>query len=280
MKRGLVSVILPVFNANPDFLKESIESILSQTYNEIELIVVFDYCNPHVDYSTFMILEQFKDDHRLRLVINKSRLGLTRSLNKGIRLARGEFLGRMDCDDISLPTRIEEQVSLLSRRRFDLVGCWSNVIDEDGKVLGYLSPPFEWSTIKKYLLLHNPFLHSSILFTYHLIKTIGVYNQNFEPSEDYELYLRAFSRGFQGTNIPKYLHSLREYSLSMIHGKQWVKNRFAYFKCKFVGFFKYGFNKPLDFVFLGIAPFSILIKPSYGLLFKQLLGLYKRGVMP
>jgi len=103
MIKELGSVILPVFKAVPDFLEQSVQSILSQTYDEIELVVAFDKYNSNVDDSAFAVLEKFKDDHRLQLIVNNRRLGLPSSLNKGIKLSKGECIARMDCEDVSLP---------------------------------------------------------------------------------------------------------------------------------------------------------------------------------
>ncbi len=270
MINNLVSIIMPIFNANPDFLEQSIKSILSQTYNEIELIAILDRHNNNTDDSTFTVLEQFQTDHRLQLVVNKKRLGFTRSLNKGLMLARGEFIGRMDADDVSLPTRIEEQVFLLSSGRYDIIGCWSQVIDNNEEILGSLSPPSKWPKMRKYLLVHNPFIHSSILFKREIISKIGLYRPDFEGAEDYEFYLRAFSRGFIGGNIPRYLHSWREHQSSVMHSNKWKRSRLKYLRCKLIAVSKYGFNKPLDIVFLGMTPISFFIKPSRVLQFKEI----------
>ncbi|MFB0562627.1 MAG: glycosyltransferase [Candidatus Lokiarchaeia archaeon] len=271
----LISVLMPVFKANPQFLEQSVESILSQTHSEIELIIILDPYDHQTDHSTLEVLELFRDDHRSRLIVNKTRLGLISSMNKGIRLAQGDFMGRMDCDDIAMPTRIEEQVDWLSRKGLDLVGCWSYVIDDNGKILGSLHPPSDWLTIRKYLLLQSPFIHSSVLFSQHVVKTIGLYNPNFELSEDYEFYLRAFSNGFMGANIPSYLHFLREHPKSLIRSKKWKKDRFLHTKNVFSAFFSYGFRKPLDLTFLLITPLCVFIKPSHVLFFKRLFGFYK-----
>lgn len=278
MMKKLVSVVLPVFNANPNYLQKSVQSILSQTYADIEVIVVFDRYNSKVDKAAIRVLERFTDDHRLRLIVNKRRLGFVNSLNKGIQLGKGAYIARMDCDDISSSTRIEEELDMLYRERLDLVGCWASVIDNDDKIIGALSPPHNESLIRKYLLFHNPFLHPTILFRRKMVDDTGLYNSKYEPSEDYEFYLRAFSKGVKGANLPKYLHFLREHQSSMIRGARWKENRIAYLKCKLLAVFKYGFNKPRDVFYFGITPLSFLIKPSKVLFTKKLAGLYKPNV--
>lgn len=279
MTKELVSVILPVFKANPNFLEQSVQSILSQTYDEIELVIVLDRCNSSVDNSAFAVLEQFHDDHRLQLVVNNRRLGLASSLNEGIIRSKGGYIARMDCDDISLSTRIEEELRALQNGHFDLVGCWARVIDESNRKIGYSSPPCEWTEIRKYLLFHNPFLHPTILFRRKMIQIAGFYKPEFELSEDYEFYMRAFSVGFKGINLPRYLHLLREHYSSMIRGDRWKQNRIAYLKCKLAAVFDYHLNKPRDIVYLGVAPLGFLLSPKKALATKRLVGLYNKNVL-
>jgi glycosyltransferase involved in cell wall biosynthesis len=280
MVRELVSVILPVLKAVPDFLEQSVQSILSQTYDEIELVVVFDKSNSYVDAPALAVLEQFKDDHRLQVVVNDRRMGLPSSLNAGIKFAKGEYIARMDSDDVSLPVRIEEEFEVVRKRHFDLVGCWAKVIDVSNRNMGYLSPPSEWQAIRKYLLFHNPFLHSTILFRRHVIEVVGLYEPEFELSEDYEFYMRAFSAGFKGINLPRYLHLLREHDSSMVRGSRWKQNRIVNLKCKLAGVFDYHFNTPRDIFYLGITPLSFLLNPGKVLVTKRLVGLYHENVSP
>jgi glycosyltransferase involved in cell wall biosynthesis len=246
----------------------------------MELIVVFDICNPDVDNPAFAVLEQYRDDHRLRLVVNDKRLGLVSSLNEGIKLSKGGYIARMDSDDVSLPVRIEEELEVVSERHFDLVGCWTRVIDRSNRNTGYLSPPCEWEAIRKHLLFHNPFVHSTIMFPRQVIEVVGLYNPEFELSEDYEFYMRAFSAGLKGMNIPRYLHVLREHDSSMVRGSRWKQNRIANLKCKLAAVFDYGFNEPRDIFYLGITPLTFLLSPRKVLVTKRLLGLYHENVSP
>jgi len=107
MIKELGSVILPVFKAASDFLKQSVQGILFQPYDKIDLIVVFDRYNSNVNNSAFAVLEKFNDDYRLQLIVNNRRLGLPSSLNEGIKLSKAECIARMDCDNVGLPLRIK-----------------------------------------------------------------------------------------------------------------------------------------------------------------------------
>jgi len=274
MRKNFVSIVMPVFNTNPKHLFKSVDSILSQDYTEIELIVVFDKSNPDKDKVTLSLLEEFKDDHRLKLLINKTRLGFTHSLNKGIRASKGKYIGRQDSDDFSSPNRIGKQLEVLKESTIDIVGCWSIVIDNDGRKIGYLTMPIEWADIKQNILRHNPFTHSSIMLTRCLLKKIGLYRAEFEPSEDYELYLRAFSNGFKGENMPEFLHYERWHSASLIRSGRWLENRVQYIKCKIFAISKYGYIQPRDLLYFPPSLFALFIKPSIVSKIRQKLGFF------
>lgn len=272
MAKELVSIILPVFNSNPIYLDKSVNSILSQIYDEIELLVVMDWHTKIVDDNILYVLNNYKDDHRLKLIANRIKIGLTNSLNKGIKLSQGNIIGRMDSDDISNIYRIQEQMIYLDANDYDIVGCWSKVIDEGDRIIGTVTSPANWNTLKKYLILHNPFVHSSLLFKKRVIQKIGLYNPNFEPSEDYEFYIRAFSNGYRGSNLSIFLHSWRSHQASILHSKSWIKNRLQYFRCKMNAVFKYGMHDPIDILFLGITPITFFITPSNVLKLKKYLN--------
>jgi len=275
-QKSLVSIIMPVYKPNIKYLQKSVNSILSQTYDEIEFIVVFDKSDSSKDDLALETLEQFCDDNRLQLVVNQKRLGLSHCLNYGIRLSKGKFIGRMDCDDISSSIRIQEQLDVLQQESVDLVGCWSHVIDSKDQILGHFTPPFKWKTIRKHILLQNPFIHSSILFNRKIIKKIGLYQPDFEPSEDYEFYLRVFSNGFRGENIPRFLHCWRIHEASVTQNKKWKRSRFVRLRLHKIAFFKYGFNKPFDFLYFLMNPLILFISPSNVLIIKHLFNRYRR----
>jgi glycosyltransferase involved in cell wall biosynthesis len=268
-QKTLVSIVMPVYNPNLSYLAKSVASILAQTHDNIEFIIVIDSAGTDNDANVLDTLNQFHDDHRMKLFVNDKRANFTCSLNRGLSYAQGEFIARMDCDDVSSPNRIAEQLNFLSDEDLDITGCWVQEINGEGQVLDCFSPPSQWSELRKYLLFHNPFVHSSILFRRKILETIGPYRTDFELAEDYEFYLRAFSMGFVGANVPKYIHSLRRHGASMSYSK-WKALRIAYLRCKFAGVFDYHFNKPRDIFFLGITPLTIFVTPSNVLMFKKI----------
>ena len=109
MSHPKVTLLMSVFNGQ-SYLKEAIESILNQTFEDFEFLIINDASKD----NSLRIIQSF-DDSRIKLVHNSDNIGLTKSLNKGIDLAKGEFIARMDCDDISLPERLSMQVSFMDK---------------------------------------------------------------------------------------------------------------------------------------------------------------------
>ncbi len=138
MDHPKVTVLLPVYNG-ARFLRQAIDSVLSQTWKDFELLVVNDGSTD----GTAAILESYSDP-RIRILSNVQNIGLTLSLNKGLQSARGEYIARIDADDIALPIRLEKQVSYLDQHpEVGLVATGVKVIDERGHVTGSYQAPFE-----------------------------------------------------------------------------------------------------------------------------------------
>ena len=105
-----ISVIMSVYNTNKSFLAEAIESILNQTYPNFEFIIIDDNST---DGSLSIIEQYMSKDDRIVLIKNKTNIGLTKSLNKGLKLAKGQYIARMDADDVSLPDRFKQQIEYM-----------------------------------------------------------------------------------------------------------------------------------------------------------------------
>lgn len=133
--RPLVSVIMSVFNENPEFLIEAIHSILAQTYTNFEFIIIDDGS----DEECKRILHDFSlFDSRIRIITNISNIGLTKSLNKGIEVSQGKYIARMDSDDFSLPMRIELQVQYMEKHN-DVIVLGTDTCDFSCRKLCSLS---------------------------------------------------------------------------------------------------------------------------------------------
>lgn len=185
-----ISVVMSVYNGEK-FLKESVSSILNQTYRDFEFIIIDDGSTD----SSLEILRDFKkEDSRIKLVSRENK-GLTRSLNEGIKLAQGEYIARMDSDDISMPERFEKQIAFLEKNKdIALCGTWAINIDENGNEIGKYKTPIMSKEIKKTILFHNPFIHPSVMIRKEIINNIGVYNEKIKYAQDYEYWLRVIKK--------------------------------------------------------------------------------------
>ena len=131
----LVTVILPVYN-RPHVIY-TIESILQQTYKNIDLLIID---NASTD-NTVEVIRGIKDS-RIRLIVNESNRGQTFSINRGLKLARGTYIARIDSDDFALPSRIEKQVSFMeSHPDYGLVGCWVHYMNDADKLTVLMKMP-------------------------------------------------------------------------------------------------------------------------------------------
>lgn len=209
-----VSVLLPVYNGAP-FLRDSIDSILTQDYSNFELIIIND---GSVDDSD-TIIRSYKDD-RIYYVAQANR-GLSATLNRGLEIAKGDILIRQDQDDISLPGRISRQVRKLNEdSTLGMVGCWADIIDEAGVSDGRTHRhPIGLIALRMEVLFNTPFVHSSIAIRKSTLAALGGYStdRQRQPPEDFELWSRLL-RGTKATNIPEILLRYREVSNSMSRG--------------------------------------------------------------
>ncbi len=166
---------MPAYNAER-YIKDSIESILNQSERDFEFIIVDDGSTD----KTSLIISSFSDP-RLR-VFKINHCGLIYSLNFGISKANGEYIARMDVDDISEPNRLKKQADFLDDHPdIALCGSFATIIDENGKVKGRLEySPIEDKNIRRYALLHNPFIHPTIMIRKKVFDSVGMYKSLFQ----------------------------------------------------------------------------------------------------
>lgn len=198
-----VSVIMPVRNGER-YLREAVDSVLGQTLGDLELIVVDD---GSID-RTAEILASYLDP-RLRVLRHASR-GVAASLNAGIRLARSDFVARMDADDVSEPPRLERQVSFLSEHaEYVIVGSDVSVIAESGEFLYRAQLVMDDQAIRHCLdRLVAPFFHGAVVFRRDAVVECGLYDERVRYLEDMLLWLRLQNLGAMA-NIPEPLYRYR-----------------------------------------------------------------------
>jgi len=202
-----ISVLMPVYNGEK-FLGDAITSILGQTEKDFELIIVDD---GSTDGSENII--KFYNDPRIKY-FKRPHEGLVSTLNFGIDKATAKYVARMDADDVACPARLEKQYKYMLEHELIVCGGWADLIDEDGDKMGELKfPPVEASAIRNYAILHNPFIHPTVMFNKETIVKAGLY-RNFKHVEDYELWTRLIFKNRVG-NIPEKLINYRLHSLQI-----------------------------------------------------------------
>lgn len=194
-----ISVIMSVYNGMP-YLPKAVQSILNQTYKNFEFIIVDD---TSVD-NTWNYLKNLKDK-RVRLIKNKKNLGLAKSLNIALQQTQGDYVARMDADDISLSNRLEKQLGfMLKNPDVDLCGSWVELIDEEGNEVGKKTGPLYDRQIKRSLSIYPAIIHSTFFGKKDFFIKLKGYRPEFDGAEEYDLLMRA-RKSFKMANIPKAL---------------------------------------------------------------------------
>jgi glycosyltransferase involved in cell wall biosynthesis len=201
LKDPEISVIMSVHNGEP-FLCESIDSILGQTFANFEFIIVDD---GSTDCSGEIIARYAKSDSRI-VVISQRQKGPTKSLNAGIRRARGLWIARQDADDVSLPNRLQTMVDFLKLNpTVAAAGSWSEIMDETGRSLWTLKFPIGHERISWAMIGTTAIVHPSAVMKREAFVRYGVYNEDYTYAQDYELWTRWIRLGAKLANVPKVL---------------------------------------------------------------------------
>src|SRR6185312_12601558 len=212
----LISVLMPVRNAQR-YVAQAIDSVLDQSVGDFELIITDDGSTD----DTVKIVRQYAErDPRIRFD-QQANAGTTRTLNRQITLARGEFLARMDADDISLPQRFEKQLAFLRERPdYVLVGCQALLIDPDGRIIcPKRGTPAEHEEIDKLLLgLQWPLVHPAVLMRIDAVRRLKGYDEQHPVSQDHDLFLRLAEIG-KLANLPDILLHYRQHFHSTVFTK-------------------------------------------------------------
>lgn len=187
MRNPLVTVLMAVYNGEK-YLREAIESILKQSLGFFEFIIVDDASTD----NSRKLVESYRDP-RIRVVINPYNLRLAVSLNRGLSMARGKYIVRMDADDISHPERLEKQVAFMENHTdIGVSGSWLNCFGDKRQLWDY---PLTPGLIQCNLLFHNQLGHSTVIMRREMMLKNGLYyNPRFKETEDYELWTRCSER--------------------------------------------------------------------------------------
>lgn len=177
---------MSTFN-NDLYIKESIESVLNQNYDNFEFIIIDD-CSTD---NTFEIVKSFQDK-RIIYIKNKENKGLVTNLNKGIGISTGKYIARIDSDDYWVDKdKLKKQVDFLeNNKEYGLVGTQAKAYDLNNNYLFSIKNPILDYKIRKVTLVKNPFIHSSVLYSKKVINECGKYNEKEKNVEDYGLWMR------------------------------------------------------------------------------------------
>lgn len=203
-KKPKVSVLMPAYNAQ-DYIGEAIESILNQSFADFEFIIVDD-CS--TDKTWQIIKDYSKKDKRIKPFKNKKNSGVTLTLNNGLKKCSGEYIARMDSDDISMSQRLEKQISYMEKNNIDVLGANIIFIDENGKSFGKRKYS---KNIKKTIKLESPLAHPTVVFRKKLIDKFGGYEPEFNSAEDYDLWLRLWLKGARISILNMFLLKYRQH---------------------------------------------------------------------
>ena len=205
-----ITVLLPVYNCEL-YIKTAVESILNQTFTNFELLIIDDASTD----ATVSILKKF-DDPRIQLIEKPLNSGYTNSLNYGLKIAKGQYIARMDADDISYPERFARQIAYLDNHP-DVVVCGTTykIVDNDKKII----LPQDHEAIKIGLLWGNCVSHPSVMIRKKIVDDFSIrYDTSKEPAEDYDMWVRLLSIGK--------LHNLKEILLEYrVYGNQVSRKR-------------------------------------------------------
>ncbi|MCX6715655.1 MAG: glycosyltransferase [Candidatus Taylorbacteria bacterium] len=210
-----ISIVMPFYNCEA-FLRESIESILNQTFRDFEFIIIND---GSTDKSN-EIMDEYKDsDPRIIYIKNIKNVGIVENLILGLSLAQSNIIARMDGDDISEPTRLEKQYEfLINNPDIIVVGSFINIIDQCGKVIGKRTKPTDPESIKKNVIIYNPVVHPSVMFRKDVILKVGGYRHPYWRAQDTDLWYRIVFSGYKISNLPEFLLKYRYHSNSTSRG--------------------------------------------------------------
>ena len=209
---------MSVYNETVDELSSSIDSIIKQTYQNIEFIIVDD--NPK-NKNIKTVVHKIKDP-RIKFIENKKNVGLVQSLNKAISQATGCFIARMDADDISKRNRLEDELHYVERNKLDVVGSFLEIIDENGVVRKEsMNFPTTASHVKFFMRWGSCLAHPTWLVRREVYQKLNGY-RNIPSCEDYDFILRAIAHGYKVGNIPKVelSYRIRQSGVSKSHESQ------------------------------------------------------------
>lgn len=255
----LISIVMPVYNAG-DFLEEAIKSLQNQTYQNWELIAVD---NRSTDNSWEILQESARNDKRIKVFRNDENQGVAHTANLALTKIKGDFVARMDADDISLPWRLEKQIKFLQNHSDVVaVGGQCEVIDKYGEIIGEKRFPTDDLDIKKMMFYSIPLQQPTMMVNRKLLPNSFVwYEDNLDVAEEVELLFRLFQHG-EIRNLPETIlwYRVHDSNVSLQNPK---RTFFLTFKARLKGVYKYGYRPaPWGLIATFIQLFIVAFLPA------------------
>ena len=252
-----VSVIMSVHNGEKT-VKRAAQSILEQTFDDLELII----CDDMSTDATDSVLQELQmADKRVIVLKNEVNLGLGASLNRCMEVSTGRYIARMDDDDISQPDRIKEQICFLqAHSEYSYVGCNATVFDKD-KIIGENKKPDV--PTKKHFVKGSPYLHPTVVFRVESIRAVHGYSVKEyarKRAQDYELFMRMEALGYKGYNMQRTDLFMYYYNQKVTQGKRNLESVKNEMLIRWHGYRALKV-KPWDYIYV-LLPVAVYIKQS------------------
>lgn len=246
----LISILMPVHNEE-QFLSESIDSILTQTYSNFEFIIVDD---GSTDATPKILKKYARQDRRIKIITLK-KSGLAHALNVALSQAQGHYIARMDADDVSLPQRFEKQVAYLQKHtNIIAVGAQAELIDEYGQSLGLKSFPSQPKALYKLMCVTMPIQHPLLMTYAHIMKQCAY--ENHSTAEDVSMFFQLLTYG-DFSNVPHVLlqYRIRPQSNSLKDPK---KTFMLTLKSRIKGVTEYGYKPSLYGIVVNLVQAAVV----------------------
>lgn len=237
---------MSVYSEPVEWVREAIDSIVNQTFSDWEFIIIND--KPRNLATASLLSEYAERDDRFIIIVNEQNIGLTKSLNKGLRIAKGKYIARMDADDMSLPQRFESQVKFLdSNLKILAVGSWTGSIDENSNRLDGISryeTDYRW--VRAQFIQNSQISHPAVMFHRIINGELVQYDESVRYAQDYSLMVKILKYG-EITNLPEVLFCYRHSDTQITSSKKTEQQACA-FKAQKNAFTMLGLNASPEFL--------------------------------
>lgn len=253
MDRPLVSVVIPTFNEPASIVLKSIQSIMVQSYNKWELLIVDD----SIDMETKNMVDSFQGVEGIYIYRSSEKLGVSEARNWGIRHAKGDFIAFLDGDDIALPNRLELQLNyLMQHADVSVLGGAMYIIDENDNLVSQRKYPSGGWKLKIWSIFRNPLAQPAVMIRRTIIDSGFYYDSRYRRAEDLDLWLRIMNKSLKIENLPEHII---QYRVSKNFCAKRRDNWNANFRVRVINF---SWKFPLFGLLSVIVSFLFLLVPS------------------